>query len=104
MSKIKTEEFINHPKFKQLVSARSRLSVQFSLLVFVGYSIFVLGMAYAPGWMSTPMATGSSITYGIVIGVFMIIFGMVSSGLYMKVANQKFDVLKQQLLKEFDYE
>ena len=104
MSKINTEEFLNHPKFQQLVSARSRLSFMFSLFILVGYGVFVLGMAYAPGWMATPLAEGSSITLGLVIGVFMIVFGMVSSGLYMKIANQKFDTLKQELLKEFDYE
>jgi len=104
MSKINTEEFLNHPKFKQLVSSRGRLSFIFSLMIFIGYGVFVLGMAYAPGWMATPMSAGSSITLGLVIGVFMIVFGMISSGLYMRIANRKFDTLKQELLKEFDYE
>jgi len=104
MSKIKTEEFLNHPKFKQLVSARSRLSLSFSLFIFIGYSIFVFGMAYAPSWMATPMSSESSVTYGIVIAIFMITACMVSSGIYMKIASQSFDVVKQELLKEFNYE
>lgn len=104
MSKSLTEACLAHPKFKQLVRYRGRLSFIFSLLIFVGYGIFVIGMAYFPSWMATPIVANSSITYGILIGLFMIIFGVLISWLYMILANRDFDVLKQQLLEEFDYE
>ncbi len=104
MSKSITEACLGHPKFKLLVRSRGRISFIFSLLILVGYSIFVLGMAYFPAWMATPIITGSSINYGILIGLFMIIFGVLSSWLYMRLANRDFDVLQQQLQEEFDHE
>jgi len=104
MSKINTEQYLQHPKFKQLVSDRSRLSVSFSLLICIGYGIFVIGMSYFPAWMSTPTSDGSSISYGIMMAIFLIIFGVLCSGLYMKKANNEFDSLKRELLEELDNE
>jgi len=104
MSKINTEEFLQHPKFQLLTKSRGRLSLMLSLFIFAGYSIFVLGMAYFPGWMATPLSENSSVTIGILIGVMMIIAGVLCSGYYMKHANSDFDSLKQELLKELDYE
>jgi len=104
MSQLKTEECLNHPKFKKLVASRGRISLLFSLIIFMGYSIFVLGMALAPELMSMTLSSDSSITYGILLGIVMIITSMVSSGIYMRIANQSFDPLKQELLIELDHE
>ena len=104
MSNSTTEEICAHPKFKQLVHTRLRLSLFFSLFIFIGYCIFVLGMAFAPSWMATPFSTGSSITYGIIIAIFMIVAGMLSSGIYMKMASSSFDSVKLELLKEINHE
>lgn len=104
MTDIKTEECLNHPKFQQLVASRSRLSILFSLIIFVGYGIFVIGMAFTPDLMSEPLSAGSNITYGIFLGILMIIAGVVCSGVYMAWANKSFDTLKQELLDELDYD
>ncbi|RLA02328.1 MAG: DUF485 domain-containing protein [Gammaproteobacteria bacterium] len=104
MSKLITEQCLEHPKFQQLVSSRGRMNLIFSLIIIIGYGIFVLGMAYAPELMSQPISPTGSITYGIAMGLFMIVTGVVSSGIYIRWANQKCDPLKQELLNELDYE
>lgn len=100
MSQPETEKCLANPKFKQLVHARGRFSLMFTLIITAGYSIFVLGMSYAPGFMSRPLGEGGSMTYGILIGVLVIISGIVCSGIYTWWANRHFDVLKAELLKD----
>lgn len=104
MSDPKLQACLNHPKFKQLVASRGRLNRMFSLVIFIGFSIFVLGMAFAPALMSVTLSADSNISYGILFGIFMIILGVVTSGVYMRLANKGFDVLQQQLLKELNHE
>lgn len=104
MSHSKTEECLAHPKFKQLVHARSRFNILFSLIITLGYAVYVLGMCFAPGFMSRPLTQDGTMTYGILIAILVIISGMVCSGIYTWWANRNFDVLKQELLKDLGYE
>ncbi len=104
MSLPETEKCLAHPKFKQLVHARGRFSFLFSLIITAGYGFFVLGMSYAPRFMSSPIQEGRMMTYGILTAVLVIVSGMVCSGIYIWWANRKFDVLKAELLKELGYE
>lgn len=104
MSQTETERCLNHPKFKQLTHSRGRFSLLFSLIITVAYSIFVLGMSFAPGFMSSPLKEGGSMTYGILIAVLVILTGMICSGIYTYWANKKFDVLKRELLKDLGHE
>ena len=104
MSQSDTEKCLAHPKFQQLVQVRGRFSLVFSLIITVGYAIYVLGMAFAPGFMSSSLTEGSSLTYGIVIAVLVILSGMICSGIYTWWANRKIDGLKRELLKDLGHE
>ncbi|VAV90586.1 hypothetical protein MNBD_ALPHA02-1579 [hydrothermal vent metagenome] len=104
MSSPETEKCLNNPKFKELTRARANGNILFSLIILVGYGIYVLGISFAPKLMSSPVTSGSSLTYGILIAVLVIVSGMVCSGLYVWWANRKFDVLKQDLLKDLGHE
>lgn len=104
MSSPETEKCLAHPKFKQLTRARGRFSLMFSLIIMAVYSIYVLGMAFTPGFMSSPLQEGHSLTYGILIALLVIISGMVCSGIYIWWANKNFDVLKAELLKDLGHE
>ncbi len=104
MSPLDTENCLNHPKFQQLVRARRRFSIAFSLVITLGYAVYVLGMSFAPVFMSKPISAGGSMTYGILIAVLVILSGMVCSGFYTWWANRTFDALKRELLKDLGYE
>ncbi|MCK5424205.1 MAG: DUF485 domain-containing protein [Emcibacter sp.] len=104
MSQSVTEKCLAHPKFKQLIHDRSRFSWMFSLIIVVGYGFYVLGMAYAPGFMSSPLREGSSMTYGILTALLVIISGMVCSGIYTWWSNRNFDELKAELLEDLGHE
>ncbi|NOZ66040.1 MAG: DUF485 domain-containing protein [Alphaproteobacteria bacterium] len=104
MSPSETEKCLNNPKFKKLTRARANGNILFSLIILVGYGIYVLGISFTPAFMASPVASGSSLTYGILIAVLVIVSGMVCSGFYVWWANRKFDVLKQDLLKDLGHE
>ncbi len=104
MSPSETEKCLSHPKFKQLTHTRGRFGVIFSLIIMVGFGFYVLATAYAPEFMANPLYEGESITYGILMAVFMILLGMVTSGIYTWWANRYFDVLRDELLKELGHE
>jgi len=99
-----TERCFAHPKFKRLVRTRGRVSLLFSVVITLGYGLYVAGMAFAPAFMSRPLEDGGSITYGILSAIVVIVTGMISSGLYIWWMDRHFDVLKQELLKELGYE
>lgn len=99
-----TEKYLNHPKFKQLVEARHRFSRLLSLIIILGYGVYVLGMSFASGLMAETLREGGSITYGLLIAVLVIFSGMISSGLYIWWANKTFDTLKQELLDDLGHE
>ena len=104
MSKLDTDTFLNNPDFQRLVKRRNLVSLVFSVIIIIGYGIYMLGMAFAPGFMSRPISDIGSLTNGIVIAILVILLGMVTSGIYTWWANKKFDVMKKELLKELGYE
>ena len=64
------------------------------------YLAFILLIAFAPGWLGTPLSEGSSITRGIPVGIGLIVSAFVLTGIYVKRANSEFDRLNQEILAE----
>ena len=55
MSATAYERIQSHPKFQQLVAQRGRLATMLSLAMLVIYFGFILLVAYAPGFLGTPL-------------------------------------------------
>jgi uncharacterized membrane protein (DUF485 family) len=89
----------NNPKFKRLVEARNRLAVQLSAVMLAIYFGFVMLVAFAPGFLGTPMGDGV-MTIGIPIGIIVIVAAFVLTGVYVGKANSSFDTLTSEILKE----
>lgn len=90
------------PKFQELVSQRSRLATILSILMLVIYFGFILLVAYAPGFLGTPMSAGGITTIGVPIGLFVIVSAFVLTGIYVARANTEFDRLNEEILREFE--
>ncbi|KAA8998104.1 DUF485 domain-containing protein [Affinibrenneria salicis] len=90
----------NNPLFSELVGKRQRFAALLSLIVLVLYIGFILLIAFAPGWLGTPLYPGSSITRGIPVGVGLIAISFALTGVYVFRANGEFDRLTNQLLSE----
>lgn len=56
------------PNFQELVAKRQRFAWALSALMLGLYLAFILLIAFAPGWLGTPLSEGSTITRGIPVG------------------------------------
>ncbi|MEK0083265.1 DUF485 domain-containing protein [Benzoatithermus flavus] len=89
-----------NPKFAELVQRRNALARNLTILMFVFYFGFILLVAFAPGFLGTPISEGSVTTIGIPVGILVILSAFVLTGIYVAKANTTFDSLNQQIIEE----
>jgi uncharacterized membrane protein (DUF485 family) len=102
MSQSAYEKINKSPKFQELVRQRSRLAVILSIIMLVIYFGFILLVAYAPGFLGTPISSTSVTTIGVPIGLFVIVSAFVLTGIYVAKANSEFDRMNDEILREFE--
>lgn len=101
MSENAYERISRSPKFQDLVRRRTRLAMRLSIIMLVIYFGFILLVAYAPGFLGTPIGSGVT-TIGIPIGLFVIVSAFVLTGVYVAKANTTFDQMNEEILREFE--
>ncbi|MNZ56190.1 Inner membrane protein YjcH [compost metagenome] len=89
-----------NPRFKELVAKRERFAWLLSLVMLGLYVLFILLIAFAPQLLGARINAESSVTWGIPMGVGLIVSAFVLTGIYVRRANGEFDRLNQQILKE----
>jgi uncharacterized membrane protein (DUF485 family) len=89
----------SNPKFQDLVEQRGRLARLLTILMLAIYFGFVLLVAYAPGFLGTPIGSGVT-TIGVPIGVFVIAAAFVLTGIYVQRANTTFDRMNSEILRD----
>lgn len=90
----------NSPRFKELVTKRERFAWILSVIMLGLYSSFILLIAYGPQILGSKISPDSSITWGIPLGVGLILSAFVLTGVYVRRANGEFDELNNAILKE----
>ena len=90
----------NSAHFRELVATRQRFAAILSLIILVIYVGFILLIAFAPGWLGTPLHAGTSVTRGIPIGIGVIVISFVLTGVYVWRANGEFDRLTRSVISE----
>lgn len=89
-----------NPKFHELVRKRERLAWLLSLLMLSLYLAFILLIAFKPEWLGTRINSEQSMTWGIPIGIGLILSAFVLTGIYVRRANGEFDRLNQEIMDE----
>jgi uncharacterized membrane protein (DUF485 family) len=97
MNKELVDKIKNDPNYKELVSKRSSFSLKLTIAMLVVYFAFILTIAFDPALLGTPLAEGSVTTVGIPVGMAVIIFAFVITGIYTKRANSEFDDLTNKI-------
>ncbi|MNE77374.1 Inner membrane protein YjcH [compost metagenome] len=90
----------SNPRFKELVAKRERFAWLLSLVMLGLYVLFILLIAFAPQLLGARISADSSVTWGIPMGVGLIVSAFILTGIYVRRANGEFDRLNQQILKE----
>ncbi|MCD6172903.1 MAG: DUF485 domain-containing protein [Sulfurimonas sp.] len=91
------EKIKNNPDYQELVSKRTSFSIKLSIAMLVVYFTFILTIAFNPSVLGTPMSADTVTTIGIPIGIVIIVFAFILTGIYTKRANGEFDDLNNKI-------
>ena len=100
MSSVTSDKIQSNPKYRELVERRDRLAWSLSAIVCVMYFGFILLVAYGRDFLTEPIAQGSVIPMGMPIGVGVIFFSCLLTGIYVFRANTVFDTLNAEIIAE----
>ena len=99
MSDPMVERIQRNPKYQQLKRTRSRYGWTLAILMLVIYYGYIGLIAFDKEFLAKPMGAGVT-TIGIPIGMAVIVFSIVITGLYVRRANGEFDRLTREIIEE----
>lgn len=88
----------SHPKYQELKAKRSSFGWILTFLMMIVYYGFIVLVAYNKELMATKIGAGVT-TLGMPIGLFVIVFTIVITGIYVRRANSEFDQLTEEIKK-----
>ena len=97
MNKELVEKIKANPDYQKLVKTRSAFAIKLSIAMLVVYFTFILTIAFNPSALGVPLSEDTVTTIGIPVGVAIIIFAFVLTGIYTKRANGEFDDLTNKI-------
>ncbi len=97
MNKETVEGIQNDPNYKELLSKRTGFAWTLSIIMLVVYYGYILIIAFSKESLHTPVSEGSLMTVGMPIGVAIILFAFILTGVYVRRANTEFDALTQKI-------
>lgn len=88
-----------HPEFNELVRRRNKFAWTLAIVMLGIYYGFILVIAFAPGILAIPLASGAVTTVGIPVGILIILSAFVLTGIYVRRANSEFDEINRRILE-----
>ena len=99
MSDPVVDKILKNPKYQELQSKRNSFGVLLSILMLVVYYGYIALIAFNKPFLAQPLGAGVT-TVGIPIGMAVIVFTIVITGIYVRRANGEFDELTKEILKD----
>ena len=93
------ERIQRNPKYQQLKGTRGRYGWTLAILMLIVYYGYIALIAFDKEFLAKPMGAGVT-TIGIPIGMAVIVFSIVITGLYVRRANSEFDALTREIIEE----
>jgi uncharacterized membrane protein (DUF485 family) len=94
-----TERIRANPKYLELRRQRNLFGWSLTLAMLVVYYGYIALIAFNKPFLSQPLGTGVT-TIGVPIGMAVIVFTIVITGIYVRRANSRFDALTRDILEE----
>ena len=88
-----------NPKYHELKRKRNSFGWMLTVLMLVVYYGYIALIAFNKPFLAQPIGAGVT-TLGIPIGMGVIIFTIVITGIYVRRANGEYDRLTAEILKE----
>lgn len=98
MNSERVKEILNSEKFKNLVRKRLKVSITLTIIMLVVYFGFILTIAFYKELLAYKI--GDFITIGLPIGIGIIIFAWILTGIYTRWANKDYDKSVRELRNE----
>lgn len=89
----------NNPRYQQLRKTRNRLGWLLTILMLIVYYGYIGLIAFDKAFLATPIGNGVT-TLGMPIGLGVILFTVIITGIYVYRANTEFDAISQEVLEE----
>jgi uncharacterized membrane protein (DUF485 family) len=90
---------VANPKYRELTRKRSSFGWTLTILMMIVYYGYIALIAFNKPFLSTPIGAGVT-TIGVPIGMGVIVFTIVITGIYVRRANHEFDALTAEILKQ----
>ena len=84
-------EIASDPAFLELQKRRSRFNWTLTAITLTVYYGYILVIAFAPAVLAVPLSDDSVITWGIPVGLSIIVLSLALTGLYVERTNREFD-------------
>jgi uncharacterized membrane protein (DUF485 family) len=86
---------LEDPEFKDLVARKNRFSILLTVITLVIYYGFILLIAFNRDVFASKVS--GNVTFGILLGIGVILSCWVLTGVYVRWANQKYDAMVARL-------
>jgi len=93
-----TRRIAAHPKYQELKAKRTSLGWWLALAMMIVYYGFILLVAFNKPFLAQRLGDGVT-TIGMPIGLGVIVFTIVITGIYVRRANTEFDRLTDEIAK-----
>ena len=87
------------PSYRALKAKRARLGWILTIAMLVVYYGFILLVAFGKPFLATRIGSGVT-TIGMPLGLAVIVFTIVITGIYVRRANSEFDALSDEIAKK----
>lgn len=87
------------PEYAQLTHARKKIVWPLSLATIIAYFALILTIAFSPASLSTPIGNGVT-SLGIVLGLGIILYCLVITGIYVSYANRVLEPLAKSIAQK----
>ncbi len=94
-----TQRIANDPRYQALKSRRTRFGWWLALAMMIVYYGFILLVAWNKQFLATRIGDGV-MTIGMPLGLGVILFTIVITGIYVQRANKEYDALTEQITQE----
>jgi uncharacterized membrane protein (DUF485 family) len=93
-----TARIVNDPRYQQLKARRSRFGWLLAVAMLIVYYGFILLVAFNKPLLATRLGEGVT-TIGMPLGLGVIVFTVVITGIYVRRANREYDDLTEQITR-----
>lgn len=101
MNDSQVQRIMNNPKFQEMVSKKRRLSWTLTAVMLFVYVGFMLLVGYNKAFLASSF-NGGITTWGIPLGLGIIVLSFILCAVYSYIANHKLDPLNEETLKEIE--